>query len=184
MSKSITLTIEWNKERALQASKALYDYEMRHSFKRYVGWLFIAFMQFGIVALFKEQNYIGWLFIALMQFGIVALFKQQNPLLLLLSSLLVAYWYYGRWYLRYFFLKRYYTKQDLPKSIIKISCDENSLSIANKTLQWDEIIWTIDTKAAILLQTKEENFYIPFDAFESLDDLSYCTQLLKSKGKL
>ncbi|SFV57046.1 hypothetical protein MNB_SM-7-475 [hydrothermal vent metagenome] len=162
MSKSITLTIEWNKERALQASKALYDYEMKHSPKRYIGWLFIAFMQFGIVALFK----------------------QQNPLLLLLSSLLVAYWYYGRWYLRCFFLKRYYTKQNFQKSVITISCDESSLDIADKILQWDDILQAIDTKAALLLQTKEEIFYIPFDAFENLDDLSSCMQLLKSKGKL
>ena len=162
MSDRVTLQMEWSAERAIEASKALYDYEMRHSLKRYIGWIFIAFMQFGIVALYKHQD----------------------PTLLLVGSFFVAYWYYGRWYLRRYLIKKYYKKRNLQKSIIEISCNEEALQMGGKELSWDEIVHAIDTNSALLLQTSQEVLYLPYDAFEDIESLSACTQLLKKKGKL
>ena len=162
MSESVQLHMEWSVDRAIQASKALYEYEMRHSAKRYIGWLFIAFMQFGIVALYKHQN----------------------PTLLLISSFLVAYWYYGRWYLRRSLIEKFYKKQGLKKTQITVTCSDTHLQVGNKRLSWEDILHAIDTKSALLLQTKEDTLYFPYDAFDDLDDLSKCTQLLKMKGKL
>ena len=162
MSNTVTLQVEWNTKRAVQASKALYDYEMKHSLKRYVGWIFIAFMQFGIVALYKHQN----------------------PTLLLVSSFLVAYWYYGRWYLRRYFIEKYYKKRNLQNTVIMISCSDEGLQVGSKKLSWEGILNAVDTNNALLLQTSEDILYIPYDAFKELEDLSTCTQLLKKRGKL
>ena len=162
MSKKITLNIEWNIDKALHASKLLYDYDLKHSFKRYIGWLFIA----------------------LLQFGIVASLKYHNNSLLILSSFLVGYWYYGRWWLRSRFIKKYYQKQNLKESVLRVECSDEGLKVQNEIIPWENILYAIDTKNVYLLQTRNDILYIPYNAFEELEDISECTKLLKSKGKL
>ncbi len=162
MSKSIQINLNWNEEEALKASKLFYDYDMHHSFKRYIGWLFIAMMQFGIVAALKYDSYA----------------------LLLLSSLLVLYWYYGRWYLRSRLVQKYYQKKGLHPRTLHIRCNEEGISIENVDIVWKDIYTVSDTGSALLIQSREEPLYIPFRAFKSMDDLQECLQLLKTKGKL
>ncbi len=162
MSKKISLDIAWNIDRALHASKLLYDYDIKHSIKRYVGWLFIA----------------------LLQFGIVASLKYQSNALLITSTFLVGYWYYGRWFLRSVFIKNYYRKQNLTDTTLHVECDDEGLRVQNKLIPWEEILFTIDTNNVFLLQTKNDILYIPYTAFEDIDDISACSKLLQSKGKL
>ncbi len=162
MSKSVEVALRWDKEEALKASKLFYDYDMRHSIKRYIGWLFIAMMQFGIVAALKYNSYA----------------------LLLLSSFLVLYWYYGRWYLRSRLVQKYYQKKALRPTTLHIRCNEEGISIENVDIAWEEIYTVIDTGSALLIQSKEEPLYIPYSAFNDVDDLQDCLQLLKTKGKV
>ena len=162
MFKSIELTLSWNQDEALKASKLFYDYDMRHSLKRYIGWFFIALMQFGIVAALKYNAY-----------G-----------LLLISSFLVFYWYYGRWWLRSRLIKKYYQKTGLQDSTLYIRCEESGITIQNSFIPWEDIFNVIDTKSALLVQSKEEPLYIPYSAFGDIDDLQKCLYLLKQKGKL
>ena len=162
MSKSIEIALRWDKEEALKASKLLYDYDMNHSFKRYVGWAFIAMMQFGIVAALKYNAY-----------G-----------LLLISSFFVLYWYYGRWYLRNRLIQKYYYKKGVQNSLLHIKCNEDGITIENIFIQWENIYTVIDTKNALLFQTEKEPLYIPYNAFSNVDDIQECLQLLKIKGKL
>ena len=162
MSKSIELSLHWNQEEALKASKVIYDYDMRHSLKRYIGWLFIAMMQFGIVAALKYNAY-----------G-----------LLLVSSLFVLYWYYGRWWLRSRLVWRYYQKKGLQDSILHIRCEESGITIQSRFIPWEDIFSVVDTKSALLVQSKEEPLYIPYSSFDDVDDLQKCLQFLKEKGKI
>lgn len=162
MSEAIKLQVEWDANKALKASKILYDYDLKHSSKRYIGWLFIA----------------------LLQFGVVASFKHQDNLLLLISTFLVTYWYFGRWYLRSIFIKKYYKKQNLQKTILLIECDQNGITVQNKRIPWNEVVSVIDTKSILLFQIQDNILSIPYDAFANIDDLSNCTSLLKTKGKL
>ena len=162
MSKSIQITLDWNEEEALKASKLFYDYDMRHSLKRYIGWFFIALMQFGIVAALKYNAY-----------G-----------LLVISSFLVLYWYYGRWYLRSRLIRKYYRKKGLQNSTLHIRCDKEGIFIENIPIRWEDIYAVIDTKSALLLNTQKEPLYIPYSAFDDMDDLQECLKLLRAKGKL
>ena len=162
MSNSIEITLQWNEKEALKASKLFYDYDMRNSFKRYIGWFFIAMMQFGIVAALKYDSYA----------------------LLLISTFLVFYWYYGRWYLRSALIKKFYKKKNIQNNTLHIRCDENGIFIENVPIAWEDVYAVTDTKSALLLQSKEEPLYIPYDAFEDIDDLQKCLELLKTKGKL
>jgi len=49
MSKVVEINFNWSQELALKASKLYYDYDMKNSNKRYIGWFFVALVQFGIV---------------------------------------------------------------------------------------------------------------------------------------
>jgi hypothetical protein len=55
MSKKIEIAFKWDKDSALQASKLYYDYDMKNSSKRYIGWFFVALVQFGIVGALKHD---------------------------------------------------------------------------------------------------------------------------------
>ena len=162
MSREITLQLDWSMEQAMKASKLFYDYDMRHSIKRYIGWIFIAMMQFGIVAALKYNSYA----------------------LLFFSSFLVLYWYYGRWYLRSRLVKNYYKKMGLHPTTLHIRCNEEGIFIEKIDITWEDIYTVIDTANALLIQSKKEPLYIPYSSFENMDDLQECLQLLKTKGKL
>lgn len=162
MSREISLRIAWGLEQALEASKRLYEYEMMHSAKRYIGWFFVALLQFGIVLLLHRGQI--WL--------------------LLFSSLAVLYWYFGRWHLRSFFLRRYYQKQNLYPRTITLKCSDAHLILESKQLSWEAIEYAIDIKGAIVLQIEGKLLYIPYGAFSCVEDIDYCLLLLKEHHKL
>ena len=39
----------WDKELALKSAYDIYEYELKNSNKKFIGWLFIALAQFGVV---------------------------------------------------------------------------------------------------------------------------------------
>ena len=46
MSNKIKISYNWDEETFINASKAAYDFEMKNSPKRFLGWFFIAMTQF------------------------------------------------------------------------------------------------------------------------------------------
>ena len=162
MSKPIEVSFEWNKELALKTSKLYYDYDMRHSSKRYVGWFFVALVQFGIVGALKHDSY-----------G-----------LLYLSTFLVGYWYYGRWFLRKRMLERYYDKNNPQNLQIEFRIDENGLHGKEKNISWDEILKVIELQEGVLVQAKENALFFANAAFKKEDDKTRFLKMAKEKGKL
>ena len=162
MSKPIEVSFEWNKELALKTSKLYYDYDMRHSNKRYVGWFFVALVQFGIVGALKHESY-----------G-----------LLYLSTFLVGYWYYGRWFLRKRMLERYYDKNNPQNLQIEFSIDENGLHGTEKNISWDEVFKVIELEEGVLVQAKENALFFANTAFKKEADKIRFLKIAKEKGKI
>ncbi len=162
MSKPIEVSFEWNKELALKTSKLYYDYDMRHSNKRYVGWFFVALVQFGIVGALKHESY-----------G-----------LLYLSTFLVGYWYYGRWFLRKRMLERYYDKNNPQNLQIEFSIDENGLHGIEKNISWDEVFKVIELEEGVLVQAKENALFFANTAFKKEADKIRFLKIAKEKGKI
>lgn len=162
MSKTVHAKVEWNEAQALKAAELVYKYDMRHSPKRYVGWLFIALMQFGIVAALKYNTFT----------------------LLFVSTFLVLYWYLLRWWIRKRLIQKFYRKKGLTPRTLHLRCEDEGIFVENRLLSWNDILYTISTNTALLIQTKNELLYIPFDAFESLDDVDACHALLKKHTHL
>jgi len=158
--KQINITLKWDKEKALNASKIFYDYDMRNSAKRYVGWFFVALTQFAIVGALKHDSY-GLLFI---------------------STFLVGYWYYGRWYLRKAMLQKYYAK--IPQQTLHFTLQEDGLHSEDNTLiAWDNIFKAIKIEEGIIFHTTDTTLLFTRDAFASYEDMQHFLEIMKEKGK-
>ncbi len=162
MSKSIELELVWGKEEALKGSKLYYDYDMRHSAKRYIGWAFVGLVQFGIVGALKHDS-----------FG-----------LLYISTFLVLYWYYGRWYLRKMMIERFYKKSNSKDTTLKLSISKEGLQIKEERISWDAVVKVIETEEGFLLNTTENILFLEKSFFQKPEDISYFKSLLKEKKKL
>lgn len=162
MSKPIEVNFKWNKELALTTSKLYYDYDMRHSNKRYLGWFFVALVQFGIVGALKHDSY-----------G-----------LLYLSTFLVGYWYYGRWYLRKRMLLRFYDK-NVPKNVdVHFSIDAEGLHGNNEVILWDDIIKIIQLEEGVLVQSTESALFFDKSAFKNAQERRRFIEMATEKGKI
>ena len=162
MSKPIEVNFKWNKELALTTSKLYYDYDMRHSNKRYLGWFFVALVQFGIVGALKHDSY-----------G-----------LLYLSTFLVLYWYYGRWYLRKRMLLRFYDK-NVPKNVdVHFSIDAEGLHGNNEVILWDDIIKIIQLEEGVLVQSTESALFFDKSAFKNAQERRRFIKMATEKGKI
>jgi len=162
MFKNIEINFTWSKELAIEASKKFYDYDMRHSNKRYIGWLFVALIQFALVGAFKHDSY-GMLY---------------------LSTFLGAYWYYGRWYLRKQMLKKFYDKQNIDAKEAHFTLKEDGLYQDNHAISYDEIFKVIKLEDGVLVQVQNNTLYFKRDSFSSYEDLVKFLDQMKEKGKL
>ena len=162
MSKAIKVSFEWTQELALKTSKLYYDYDMRHSSKRYIGWLFVGLVQFGIVGALKHDSY-GILFV---------------------STFLVAYWYYGRWYLRRSMLHHFYEK-NTPKNIkVDFTIDKEGIHTQEELIKWDAVVKVIELDEGIFIQKIDEALYFENAAFQSPHGKSDLLHLAKEKEKI
>jgi len=162
MSKPIEINFTWSKDLAIKASKLYYDYDMKASSKRYVGWLFIAMMQFGVVGALKHDS-----------FGI-----------LFISTFLVIYWYYGRWYLRKGMIEKYYDKSNLDATDVKFVLKDEGLYYDEELIDWDNIEKVIKFDDGILLQTTSNTLFFETSAFKSYEEVKTFLKLMKNKGKV
>ena len=162
MFKNIEITFTWSKDLAIEASKKFYDYDMRHSNKRYIGWLFVALIQFALVGAFKHDSY-GMLY---------------------LSTFLGAYWYYGRWYLRKQMLKTFYDKQNIDAQKAHFTLKEDGLYQNNHAIPYDEIFKVIKLEDGVLVQVQNNTLYFKRDSFNSYEDLTRFLEQMKEREKL
>ncbi len=156
MSKKIKLVYVWDKEIFLQASKAIYDFNMKHSPKRFLGWFFIALVQFGVVGALKKDIY-----------G-----------LLIVSTFLVVYWYILRWPLRKNILLRGFMASDIKNHKFSIEIDENNLKIDENLIEWQEILEVISLSSGYLLYREDSFLFFPKSAFKSSEDREKFIEML------
>ncbi len=160
--KEVQIRYIWSKEIALKASKLYYDYDMKHSSKRYIGWFFVALTQFGIVGALKHNV-----------FG-----------LLYLSTFLVIYWYYGRWYLRKRMLEKFYDKNAQGDKEILFTLDYQGLHFQGQLVDWDHIEKILKFDDGLVIQTDDATLFFANDFFRSFDDKQLFLSIAQEKGKL
>ncbi len=162
MFKPIEIKFTWSKELAIKASKLYYDYDMRNSRKRYVGWLFVAFVQFGIVGALKHNSY-GMLY---------------------LSTFLVAYWYYIRWYMRKSMIVKFYNNSNIDNNEVTFTLKDDGLHHDDKIIDFENISKVIQFDDGVLLQTTSNTLFFEKTAFNSVKEMKKFISIMKERGKI
>lgn len=154
---TFNISYTWNIQNFTKATKALYDFNLKHSPKRFLGWIFIALTQFGVVGALKKDVY-----------G-----------LLIVSTLLVIYWYVLRWPMRKIMLKRNF--KNSQEKMFEIKANNEVLQLNEIKIDWSEIVEAISLKDGFVLYYGESYLFIPKDSFSSTDEKDNFSHLLKDK---
>lgn len=160
MSDTIKLSYHWDQETFLKASKAAYKHEMKHSPKRFLGWIFIAMTQFGVVAALKK--------------GVVGL--------LLISTILVVYWYFFRWNLRKRLLLKSFEKSSTKNHHYNIVVDDEGIHSKEMTISWEHVNQVVSLNEGFLIYSDESSLFIPTNAFADEDKKNDFAILAKKKA--
>jgi hypothetical protein len=159
MSKTIQFSYTWDKKSFLESSYEAYKYEMKHSPKRFLGWIFIAMTQFGVVAAFKGAP-IG---------------------LLLVSTLLVGYWYFFRWRLRKSMLSKTFDKNPNLSQTYNVAVNDRAIDINGSLIDWSDIKEVVSLKKGFLILSNNSFFFFPKNAFKDIEERNEFASLAKSK---
>jgi len=166
MSKPIEIRYLWNRENAEKLFASSYKYLFNHSAKRYIGWLFVA----------------------LLQFGVVAALKKDSIALLLFSSIVLIYWYYGKRVIAHKRARRSFEHSSFRDKTIHIEVSDEGLDIKGNEgkihWSWDEIDGVIPLEEDIILYKHPYFHYIPAQGFASLEERSRFKSMAKSHGKM
>ncbi len=161
MSRQISISYIWDKETFLKAAKSAYKHELKNSGKRYIGWLFIAMAQFGVVAAMKK--------------GAVGL--------LLISSILLVYWYLLRWPLRKFIISKSFDKSPYANKKFNIKIYDDKIEINTESIKWDKISQVIFLESGFLLYTDQKSFFFPSGAFKDMEEKNKFAAMAKKRVK-
>ncbi len=160
--KPIEISYSWDRENFEKAFSKSYTHQFKNSARRYIGWFFVALAQFGVVAAFKGGS-VG---------------------LLMLSTILILYWYViKKWLVKQRAIKAY-ESSPLKNSQIKLSIKEDGIKQHNAVIPWQKIQGLVPIEDDILLYYKEKAFYIPSNAFNSIEEKSALKSLAREKGRL
>jgi len=166
MSEPIRIEYVWNRENVARLFEASYRYLFDHSVRRYIGWFFIA----------------------LLQFGLVAMFKKQAPGLMMFASLALIYWYLGRKWLARRRAMRSWEASPFRDQTVRIEADDEGLEIHSEVgaeqWSWDEIDAVVGLGEDVLLLRAPHLHYIPASGFGSMEARSAFKTLAKRHGKL
>jgi hypothetical protein len=158
---NIKISYVWDKDTYLKATKIAYDYELKDSPKRFLGWIFIAMSQFGVVQAMKGGG-IG---------------------LLLLSSLLILYWYYFRWEIRKSILIKNFNKSPNANHQFEIEANEEGLKIDNSLIEWSKILEVVSLKSGFLLYYDTTSLFLPIGGFKDIEEKSRFKSMVKKYGR-
>jgi len=160
----ININYIWDESTALKSAEDIYLYELKHSRKRFMGWFFIALVQFGVVGVFKHNSY-----------GI-----------LMVGTIGAVYWYGFRWQLRKYFIKKTFIKSPLANK--QISLEASDTEILNHTqtqIIYKDIKKLIKLDDAIIIYHKFGTIYLPNSAFSDAKNkqkfINYINLILNSK---
>ena len=160
--KPIEISYTWDRENFEKAFSKSYTHQYKNSARRYVGWFFVAMAQFGVVAALKGGS-IG---------------------LLMLSSILILYWYVIKKWLVHQRAVKAYENSALKNRKISLQITQEGIKQDDTFISWEALKGLVPVEDDILLYYKDKAFYIPSSAFRSIEEKSALKSLAKEKGRL
>lgn len=164
ISKSININYIWNKENVDKLFEASYRYQFENSKKRYIGWLLIAIMQYGIVLALKREVFA----------------------VLLFSTIMLAYWYYGKKWIARKRANKSFEESPFKDKNIEIDINKQGFDIkySNEKWSWEEIDEIIVLNDDIMIYKYPNFHYIPSNGFKSNKDKKFLLSLAKTNKKI
>jgi hypothetical protein len=162
ISKPIIISYKWDRENFKKAFEKSYVHQYKHSARRYIGWFFIAMAQFGVVAALKGGS-VG---------------------LLMLSTILIVYWYVLKKRLVYRRALKIFEHSPLKDHTITLQIDSDGVAQNGMKIGWQEIQGVVPVEDDILLYYQNHAFYIPATAFRSLEEKNALIQTAEEKERL
>jgi hypothetical protein len=161
-SEKVEISYVWDRENLEKSFEKAYTHYYKNSARRYIGWLFIAMAQFGVVAALKN--------------GSVAL--------LLFSTLLIFYWYVvKKWLLKRRTIQTF-KNSPLRDKKIALTVTEEGIMQDGMLISWEEVDGIESLDGDIVIYSGGKNFYIPRSGFRSVEDLNRFKKMAEEKGKL
>ncbi len=157
MSKDRRYTFLLDEETFLEGARVAYDYDMKHTWRKYAGWFFIA----------------------LVQFGVVGALKYGTNGLLLVSTVLTLYWYFLRWPLRKMAIKRVFRKSGFADQKVSVEPKKGGICLGDLCFPWYTFSRVIASKQGYLLDMEEGFIYIPRSVFPDSESRNDFVGLLK-----
>jgi len=115
---------------------------------------------------------------------ILAALKGGSIGLLMLSSILILYWYVIKKWLVHQRAIRVYENSALKNRQISLEVTEEGIRQDDTFISWEEIKGLVPVEDDILLYYRDKAFYIPSSAFSSIEEKSALKSLAKEKGRL
>jgi len=160
MSKSF-IRYTWNKDLAIKSARDSYEYELKNSNKRFIGWFFIALAQFGAVGALKHDSY-GFLIV---------------------STIGLVYWYGFRWNIRRYFINKSFDKLPNANRDIHILLKDDGLYLDHAKISWEEIAGVILLQDGFIVYLTNSSFFIPSFAFNNADERNEFAKIVEQKIK-
>ena len=159
MSKEIQLSFTFDKDFFLATTKKVYDYELKTSNKKYMGWLFIALLQFAIVGALKHNAY-----------G-----------LLYLSTAFLLYWYLLRWQLRKYMALKWFEKLPIKDKTVDVHIDSEGITsnLYDKKLLFSAIVHYEKLDDGVLLFHDGVASFFFSTSFRDVEDYNLFLEWLK-----
>ena len=166
MSKAIEIVYRWDRRNFEKLFEASYKYLFTHSAKRYIGWFFVA----------------------LLQFGVVAALKQGSVALLIFASVMLLYWYYGKKAIAAMRARKSFERSSFKDKTIRIIVNEKGFEIMGNDgkvfWSWDDIDEVIVLDEDMLLYRDPNFYYLPSSGFATIEERSRFKKLAKKYHKL
>lgn len=140
---AVSLMLPWDEVTFTEGAKLAYDYDMSRGWRRYAGWFFVTLTQFGVVAALLHES-IG---------------------LLLVSTLLVIYWYGLRWPMRRLMLQHFFARGERAQ-ILKVALDDSGICLDKSCFPWESFQRALLADTGYLLELGRGTFlYFPKRVF-------------------
>ena len=173
MSSPIKISYTWDKANVDSLFNASYKYQFENSGKRFIGWLFIALLQYGIVLALKKDAFA----------------------ILLFSTIMLFYWYYGKKWIAKRRADKSFEESAFKDKKIEMTIGSDGFSLvpfgaeasdskAYEHWSWDEVQEVIVLGDDIMLYKHPHFHYIPANGFESMEEKSRFKSLVKKYGRL
>ena len=166
MSKSIEISYVWDKENVQRLFEESYNYQFKHSAKRYIGWFFIALMQFGVVFVLKKGAFE----------------------LLLFSTIVLLYWYYGKKMIAKKRAMKSFETSSFRNKTIHIEVNDKGFIIKNQEgkteWSWDDVDEVAVLEDDFIIYKFPHFHYVPSNGFSTLEDKSRFKKMSREHHKL